>query len=270
MKYRFFYNRPFKFFRYRIVSYYFFILEWLTPKQNIDHRQIPIIINNFNRLCYLKQLIESLEKRGYTNLYIIDNLSTYPPLLKYYDSLPYTVFRLNKNIGNEALWRSHVFRKFRKSYFVYTDPDVIPIEECPDDFMLVFLNALKKYRFARKVGFSLKIDDLPDSYSHKEEVINHEKQFFNYKQDELLFWAPIDTTFALYRPWGRHKHGFFDIEMYRTAHPYMARHAPWYADCNNLNEEDTYYHKNSKTSTHWTHKSRRKEKISEQPIEFEN
>ena len=63
-----------------IRSRYFWLRERLQPSKIEDARQIPIIINSFNRLTTLKQLISSLEQRGLTNIYILDNNSTYPPL----------------------------------------------------------------------------------------------------------------------------------------------------------------------------------------------
>lgn len=45
-----------------------------------------IIINNRNRLEYLEMLINSLEKKRYFNIFIIDNNSPYPPLLEFYDN----------------------------------------------------------------------------------------------------------------------------------------------------------------------------------------
>jgi glycosyltransferase involved in cell wall biosynthesis len=230
-----------KFLYYRILCGANYLMELLMPSQIKDYKKIPIIINNFNRLDYMKQLIESLEKRGYTNIFIIDNLSTYPPLLEYYKTCKYTVFRLDRNIGMNALWGSGLIKKFRKDYFVYTDSDMVPVEECPDDFLLFFLEVLRKKKFAQKVGFSLKIDDLPDSYALKDTVIETEKQYYQYKAGDLLYWAPIATTFALYRPRARRIHGNYYIEMYRTAWPYMARHLPWYMDSTNPDEENRYY-----------------------------
>ncbi|MCU0457306.1 MAG: glycosyltransferase [Bacteroidales bacterium] len=230
-----------KFLYYRFLCGINYLMELLNPSQIKDYKKIPVIINNFNRLSYMKQLIESLEKRGYTNIFIIDNLSTYPPLLEYYKTCRYTVFRLESNIGMNALWGSGLIKKFRKDYFVYTDSDMVPVEECPDDFMLFFLKVLRKNKFAQKVGFSLKIDDLPDSYALKDTVIEAEKQYYQYQHGDILYWAPIATTFALYRPRARRIHGDYYIEMYRTGWPYMARHLPWYMDSSNPDEENSYY-----------------------------
>ena len=62
-----------------IRSRYFYLRERLRPSKISSAREIPIIINSFNRLTTLKRLISSLEQRGYTNIYILDNCSTYPP-----------------------------------------------------------------------------------------------------------------------------------------------------------------------------------------------
>lgn len=250
-------NNILKFLYYKIFSIYYYLIELIYPPEITDYKNIPIIINNFNRFDSLKKLILSLEKRGYSNIYIIDNHSTYPPLIKYYQECRYKVFHLNENIGMDALWKTEIFKKFKKNYFVYTDSDIEPIEECPDDFLLFFLLTLKKYKLARKVGFSLKIDDLPDSYLLKQEVISWEKRFFHYfNHRELLYRAPIDTTFALYRPRGKRKHANNHIEMYRTAYPYMARHLPWYTDSLKPDDETQYFLKRIRKPTYWSEKSR--------------
>jgi len=228
-----------------------FSREVLSPSRIKDFKKIPIIINNRNRLTFLLELISSLEVRGYYNIYIIDNNSTYPPLLDYYKKCPYRIFRLNQNVGHLAIWATDIFKLFINDYYVYSDPDIVPIEECPDDFMSFFVDTLKKYKFTPKVGFSLKIDDLPDCFSKKHDVINWENHFFETKVDEFLYLAPVDTTFALYRPWARNGANSA-FKMFRTAHPYMARHKPWYIDNSNLTEEEKYYIEHAEMSTHWT------------------
>lgn len=254
MKFRFKPKNPIKFLYYRLDACLIYLAGLLRPSQITNYKQIPIIINNFNRLDSMIQLIESLEKRGYTNLYIIDNLSSYPPLLQYYETCKHHVFRLDRNIGMNALWGSGIYKKFKNDFFVYTDSDLVPIEECPDDFLLFFKQTLKKHKLAQKVGFSLKIDDLPDCYDMKDHVISLEKPFFEHQRDEFLYWAPIATTFALYRPGAKRIHANYNIEMYRTAYPYMARHLPWYIDTKNPDEENSYYLNQKLIATYYSKK----------------
>jgi len=246
-----------KYIYYQLSACFIYMQQLIKPSKITDYKKIPIIINNYNRLDTMKQLIESLEKMGYHNIFIIDNLSTYPPLLEYYKTCKYTLFRLDKNIGMNALWGSGLIKRFRNDYFVYTDSDMVPVEECPDDFLHVFLQVLRKHKLAQKVGFSLKIDDLPDCYAMKDLVISVEKEYYRYQHEELLYRAPIATTFALYRPRAKRIHGYYYIEMYRMAYPYVARHLPWYMDSKNPDEENQYY-LNQKLVATWYSKEYKK------------
>lgn len=217
----------------------------------IDYKSIPIIINNFNRLESLQKLIVSLENRGYHNIYIIDNDSQYPPLLEFYDSCKYRVFRLRKNVGYMSIWKTHIYDMFKKSWYVYTDSDVVLDEDCPDDFMAKFVGILNKYKHAQKVGFALRIDDLPDCFKNKSSVIQHEQKFWSTLVEKGLYRAPIDTTFALYRPFCGGPADDYQIT-YRTGFPYVIKHLPWYTDSDNLSQEEQYYIKNVIKSTHWS------------------
>lgn len=234
-----------------IRQLYIRILEILFVDQPTDFKQIPIIINNYNRVSYLKILIESLEERGYRNIYIIDNNSTYPLLLEYYKMIPYKVFRLDENFGYLSFWKSGIYKKFRNQYFVYTDSDVVPINQCPDNFLSHFYDLMKHYPRASKVGFALCIDDLPSCFSNKNKVIEWEKQFWSKEIEKDIYLAPIDTTFALYRPNIKGPAYFHDF-MLRTGGVYQAKHLPWYNDDNHLSEEEKYYIEHAVSSTHWT------------------
>lgn len=231
-------------------------LRWnIFGKQITNPKDIPIIINNYNRLTYLKSLINSLTRRGYTNIYILDNKSTYPPLLEYYKSCPFTVIHLSGNLGYKALWESDVFNRFKHSYYVYTDSDMEINPDCPDDFMQHFLNILKRYPLSQKVGFGLQIDDLPDHFINKEKVIEHESRFWTREVEPGIYKADIDTTFALYRPYCKGVASIYQ-EVYRTGRPYIIKHLPWYVDTNNMSDEELYYVNNISQSTHWSKNSK--------------
>jgi len=219
-------------------------------KKGKDIRNIPIIINNRNRYIYMMQLIGWLEKYGYNNIYIIDNNSTYPKLLEYYSKTKYTVFRLKDNVGKLALWEAGIIKQFQNDYYVYTDPDVLPIEECPGDVMSFFMEQLTKYPVIEKIGFGLKIDDLPDYYAPKKDVLEWESKYWQRQVEYNIYDAQIDTTFALYRPY---TNGAIWVQRsYRTGGKYLARHLPWYEDSSNPTEEDIYYKNNIQAGiSHW-------------------
>lgn len=224
------------------------VLNALMPalKLPANPKNIPVIINNFNRLAYPLALIAWLERAGMTQIIIIDNDSTYPPLLEYYKTCPHRVVLLGKNWGYLALWQSGIFKEFSNSFYVYTDPDLLPIEDCPHDFMDVFLQLLAENADVKKVGFSLKIDDLPPYFTKREEIIAIESKYWQKKRSVLAYDAPIDTTFALYRPGAKGDHRAKGL---RTVFPYLARHLPWYLDPDNLPEEEIYYKKTASDSS---------------------
>ena len=240
-----------------ILSRYYHFMEFLFPSAIKEAREIPIIINNFNRLDTLVGLIKALEKRGYLNIYIIDNLSTYPPLLEYYKICPYKVFMLGKNLGFKALWKSKLSNQFCNDYYIYTDSDVIPVDECPNDFIDHLFKLLKKYKYASKIGLSLRIDNLPDHYALKDKVIEWESKFYKFRNNDALYLAPIDTTFALYRPRVGLSRSRF-VECYRTSFPYQVEHIPWYSNSTNLSDEEKYYVNHCAQPTEWSKYSHKK------------
>jgi hypothetical protein len=171
--------------------------------------------------------------------------------LEYYEQTPHTVVRLNENLGHTALWKTDILDRYAKrvDYYVYTDPDVVPVEECPPDALALFSELLERYPTFLKAGFGLRIDDLPDHYEFKEEVVLWERQFWQHRLEPGVFVAPIDTTFAVYR--GNITHPTIG-DAIRTGYPYLARHTPWYLDSGSLSQEERYYRRYAREGvTHW-------------------
>lgn len=206
----------------------------------IDFKDIPIFIISYNRKDTFQKCVERFQKDGYRNLIILDNASDNQELLFYLQSLDCTVHYLQKNYGHHALWECGLFDEIiDQQYFVLTDPDVLPIEECPSDYVEQFYRILQQHPEKTKVGFALKLDDLPESYKYKYDIIRFESFYWEKKMTYRfpIYDAPIDTTFALYRPrGGRHLASFF--QGIRTGYPYVARHLGWYVD--NFSQEDYY------------------------------
>lgn len=230
---------------------------FLSEKKPKDFKDIPIIINNFNRLTFLKELIESLEKRGYFNYYVIDNNSTYPPLLEYYKTLPAEkLFLLEDNLGHLSFLKSGIYKRFKNKFFVYTDSDILLPSECPDDLLEKLYNVLVKYPYTSKAGCALQIDDLPDCFAQKDHVIEWESRFWKKRIGDDLYNAPIDTTFALHKP--NTKVGIWNIgDNIRVGGNYQCKHQPWYIDSSNCSAEEKYYQQTSVQATMWTKRARR-------------
>jgi hypothetical protein len=232
--------------RFRSIKIYEKILRHIKS-ENIDDvklEKIPAIINNRNRLTYMVNLINWLENAGIKNIIILDNKSTYPPLLEYYKTTKHRVIFLNENVGHLALWKTPLYKEIRSNFYLYTDPDILPCEDCPIELVNFMLDCLKKYRSIQKIGVGLKIDDIPDHYTNKNKVIDWEKKFWSNRVDENIYDAPVDTTFALYRPYTNFSE--WDVKSYRTGGPYLARHMPWYENSQQPDPESIYYAENLK------------------------
>jgi len=218
---------------------------------------VPIFINCRDRLEPLLGLLGYLERAGHEEIYLLDNDSTYPPLLEYLETTTHTVVRLGRNVGRLSLWEAGILKSLDVSgRYVFTDPDIVPDEACPLDAIEYFDEVLESYPERLKVGFGLRIDDLPDEYAFKEEVRNWESQFWERRVAPRLFDAAIDTTFALYRgprPAGFERTTEFFESSIRTGYPYVARHTPWYIDEDSLPEDEAYYRSRAEGSdvNHW-------------------
>ena len=70
-----------------IVLSWQYIFNSEIRRQQKNFKSIPIIIISFNQLHYLRQLIAFLKKYEYSNIVIIDNNSTYKPLLDYFETI---------------------------------------------------------------------------------------------------------------------------------------------------------------------------------------
>lgn len=247
----------FSYYKWRVkfvfFSFYNPLFNKTVREQNKDFKKIPILIINFNQLYYLKKLINSLVNNGYKNIVVIDNNSTYPPLLEYYDRVnAYVEILLRKtNDGHRVFWKNKdLYNKYGKGYYVVTDADIELTANCPDDFILHFKKILDNNKQLVKVGFSLKIDDIPDSNKHKSKILNWEKQFWQNEDADGNYRTIIDTTFALYRPTNQFYINYF-YDAIRTKVPYIAKHGGWYIDHKNLTEEQEFYMKTASESSSW-------------------
>lgn len=238
--------------RYFVLNYNK-LFNKIVREQHKNYKSIPILIISFNQLLYLKQLIDFLKNHNYNNIIIIDNNSTYEPLLNYFEEIKtiVTIHRLEKNYGHLVFWKvEELFKIYSNGYYVITDADINPIIEGPDDFLLYFKKILDKNFQVTKVGFSLKIDDIPDSNWSKEKIVKWESKFWKKRTKNGNFIADIDTTFALYRPkYNLNSKNF--MKAIRTDFPYQAKHGGWYIDYKNQTEEQNFYLLSCNHSSSW-------------------
>jgi hypothetical protein len=204
-------------------------------------------IVNYNRLYLPMRMADYLADCGVQPI-IVDNGSNYPPLLEYYERCPHVVEHMGMNFGNCVVWTQNLLKDYaiREPYIV-TDPD-LEIDKIPKDWLSVLQRGLNLYSWAVKAGFSLRIDDLPDTPLGR---MVRTKEAVNWHQglDSTYYSAYIDTTFALYRG------PVQDFPAVRTAPPYVARHIPWYwKSPEEIPDDELYYLKTAGCWTDWTRK----------------
>ena len=219
----------------------------------IDFFGVPILITNFNRLVCFQNQIEWLLKAGYYNIHVNDNGSTYEPLLEYYEhlkTLGVTVHIHTINYGYNGFVHYPLYQQFQSSYFVTTDPDIVPTDEVPNNLVEILFQVMQCHN-KKKCGVALKIDDLPEHNPRKQEIIDWESIFWQNQIDENCYLADIDTTFALNAPntFGGHFSGI------RVAGDCTCKHTTWYLDPNNLPPDEAYYISVlDKSSSSWSSK----------------
>lgn len=215
----------------------------------LPRQRLPVIIVCRDLVTDLISLVRWLEQTDHQNLILLNNDSTYPPLLEYLAASAHRVIRLDTNLGHTSPWRCGLTTEFGADVpFVVTDPDVLPDPEAPADTFEHLQELLLRHRDFDKAAFGLHIDDLPDRYPFRAEVIAWESPFWTKEIEPGAFAAHVDTTLAVHRPGTPHK----VTEALRTGAPRMARHMPWYRDPRNPDPENTYYLKHrDKSVGYW-------------------
>lgn len=208
--------------------------------------KIPVIINNRNFLTWPKAMVERIkEYDGIGEIIIVDNDSTYPPLLEWYATNPCRIERLNDNLGMGAPWVSEVVKQLNGAPYVLTDPDM-GLEDTPDDTLLYLFDKLNSLQLD-KVGLGLDWQIVEKKSPYYERLNVYEKSRWSNSPviDGVYTEVQIDTTFALYNV----DHYF--IGGGSTTFPYVARHYPWEFSIEEArnNEEFMYYMDNATSAS---------------------
>jgi hypothetical protein len=219
---------------------------------------VPVFVTYRDRRTMLQRCLESLTKRGFRDITVIDNGSEHP--LEWgstdYWGLADTdikVVRSDNSHRQLAPWALGLVPT--DSYYIVMDGDIEL--DCPDDVAEVLIHALERNSAITKLGLGIRTDDfpwpLPERYWYSylmEYACNNTNRFKiieHLPNDEYspdIIDAAVDTHFAMHRPgsqWG-------GINGARTLAPYLCRHLPWY-NADYSEEEKLYYRRAGKQ---WT------------------
>jgi len=226
------------------------------PNKNLSKdmfkKNMTCVIIGFNQQTYIKKMVKQLE--NYTNdIVIIDNNSTFEPLIKYYENnYQYTLLRMKSNLGHKV-YEKPFMDKIVGDIYILTDPDLEFNKKLPHDFIENMIN-ISNYYQAEKVGFALLYlapDIRPDIKAFGKTIKEWEKQYWTYKYyypgfEHDIWSAAIDTTFCLINKQNKGGH-------YRIAGDYLCKHLPWHIGFEKEipNDEFEYYMRNNVSTNYW-------------------
>jgi hypothetical protein len=233
-------------------------------------KNMTILIIGYNQYTYISSMVSQLKK--YTNdIVVIDNNSTYEPLLNYYkDGYNYSLLRMDKNYGHKVYEEKLLSGIFGNIYII-TDPDLEFNKKIPSNFIENLVKISNNYK-AGRVGFAIEISspEIRSELTYAGMPLKlWESRFWQMKiKDNIyeLYNAPIDTTFCLINTIYNH----LGLSI-RVAGNYTCKHLPWYINFHEklLEDEYTKYLENNISTNFWEDKFKltRKDnsvKISEQ------
>jgi hypothetical protein len=214
---------------------------------------LPLYINNFNRLEPVRQLLKDFKRLHAVTplrITIVDNDSTYPPLLEWYESLKQSgdvhIYH-GPNNGPRGFWPAmdHV-----EPFYAMCDPDV-SLGECPDDLFAVLERGLEDPTIA-KTGPGIRVDDIPHDGPLYDHILRVERPFMTVPYDAQFWRGQIDCQFYMSRTGENFAYG----PALRSMAPYEIRHLPYYYLPGQLTDEERWYLINlpakHKTGLYWS------------------
>lgn len=218
---------------------------------------IPIVIICYNNYKYVENTLKqiaSINNDYYTNIIILNNMSTCSDTIAYLHNADVKVIN---NVGNFGPWitptNNRQIYDLLPDKYIITDPDLKFNPNIPNNFIEILASLSDKYKTS-KIGFALDITDHDKFYPTTEYMANlsireWESRFWENKMDDdgeyEIYKADIDTTFCLMNK--VNIEAGIDLQI-RVAGNFTAKHIPWYIE----NEVYNVYN-NYMSNTNTTH-----------------
>ena len=209
---------------------------------------MKVFITVFNRFTWMLPLLEDFKKAGLEPI-LIDNHSTYPPLLEWYKHCEYPVHFLPKNHLAWAFFTTELYKLYdNERYFIISDSDM-DISKVPLDWPQVLFEALQRADDPIwKAALGYEIGDLPQNEMTDMAIRANWAQ--NSNPDSFGFTeCATDLGIAMYDRLRRSPTPNKEENWYasvRAPKPYYCRHLDWYMTSETLREEDIYYLKEAR------------------------
>ena len=186
---------------------------------------IPIIIVCYNNWKYVNHTVQQIENNNLENkswIKIMDNSSDDPSTLDYLHGCGIPVIQRDNNgpwitpVNNCDLYEK------LPDKFILTDPDLEFNSDLPCNFIEILSELSDKFS-ASKIGFAISIENQETMYT---DVCWRENSYWSSRIHDnkySIYYAPIDTTFALINKkyWGQGP----DL---RIADNFTCKHIPFY------------------------------------------
>jgi hypothetical protein len=224
-----------------------------------DAKDIPLIVLNYNQLTYVRNLVNWWRWYSDGDIYVLDNASTYQPLLDYYfEDKDLRVQRCLENRCPENLrdfLDSYIHERY--PYYVISDADISPHPATPPNFLSVFRHVIDELGF-HHAGFGLITSDLPEWSTDRENTMRNEANMRNEPvtvafdgEEHQGYKAPIDTTFGMFSTANGGWYAPMGIEDWTNSlRVFEAFHLPWYIDGSRVNAEMDNYFRSAKFRDH--------------------
>jgi len=209
------------------------LFEPIESKDTLIKKNVPAVIIGYNQYTYIKNMVAQLEKYT-TDIIVVDNNSTYKPLVDYYENdFKYTLLKQKRNYGHTVFQKGFV-QDLVGDIYILTDPDLEFNHKLPANFIQVLIDVSNHFS-SYKTGFALLIDadDIrTDIKLEGKSIKEWEKPFWQNKLHHPgyagleLYRAALDTTFCVVNK----KYGPWPHNNIRVAGNYTCKHIPWHTD----------------------------------------
>jgi hypothetical protein len=219
----------------------------------LDPPELPIVITTFNNSTYLKNTVDYFLEREF-NIIVLDNDSTYKPMIELLNELSNNdniyVIKLSENHGPRYFYENKNFYRWLPELFFATDPDLGFNENLKRKDWLHLIE-ISNDRQLYKVGVGLRLD--MEDGTHNLDIfipsMNTTIRYieanyygipsFSTEDNDMVYNAPIDTTFSLYNK--RFDVNSFMSSCVRVTGKYSAWHYGWLLNPPIPQEEQDYY-----------------------------
>jgi hypothetical protein len=225
-------------------------------RKKYNPSNMPIVVICWNKLTYIKNMVNQLKHLNHP-IILLDNHSTYEPLLEYYKEIKkelgnkIEIRMLKKNYGSTVyLELKHTLPRV----YILTDPDLELNKKMPENFAEILYEISEKYK-VYKIGpylEKIKKEDLLECSSYDFEwdklVYPIKNEQYELYYDKFQYGA---TTFSLVNTKYHKAHKNPKRSAIRIAGNFTMKHLPWYKDfLNKIPKDELYaYVKNSSSST---------------------